>query len=134
MAIAVSTVHVTIDDPEAALAFYRDALGLEVTKDLDNDGMRWITLTPSTQPGVRIVLSQPHAGRSERGREMITSLLAMGELRPMHLRTDDLEATFQRVASVPGAEVVQEPDDRFWGVRDAGVRDPAGNLLRLEQA
>lgn len=134
MTVTVSTVHVCIGDPQAALAFYRDALGLEVVKDLDNDGMRWITLAPQEQPEVRIVLSQPHAGRSERGREMLEALLAMGELSPLHLRTDDLEATFEQVVRVPGVEVLQEPDDRFWGVRDAGVRDPAGNLLRIEQA
>lgn len=134
MAVTVSTVHVCVDDPEAALAFYRDALGLEVVKDLDNDGMRWITLTPPDQPGVRVVLSQPHAGRSERGREMMAALLAMGELSPMHVRTDDLDTVFERAAGVPGVEVLQEPDDRFWGVRDAGLRDPAGNMLRIEQA
>ena len=134
MRISVSTVHVAVDDPEAALAFYRDALGLDVAKDIDNDGMRWITLTSSAQLEVRIVLSQTHAGRSERGTEMLETLLAMGELSPMHLRTDDLDATFERVAAVPGVEVLQEPDDRFWGVRDAGLRDPAGNLLRIEQA
>lgn len=134
MTVSVSTVHVVIDDPDAALAFYRDALGLDVVKDLDNDGMRWITLSPPAQPDVRIVLSQPHAGRSERGRQMVAELLAMGELSPMHLRTGDLAATFEAVSAVPGVDVVQEPDDRFWGVRDAGVRDPAGNMLRIEQA
>ena len=134
MTVSLSTVHVLVDDPQAALAFYRDALGLSVANEVARDGFSWITLVPENQPDVAIVLSQPHAGRSKEDGDAIAALLAKGEMRPLHLRTDDLTATFEKVAAVPGAEVLQEPTDQFWGVRDAAVRDPAGNFLRIEQA
>jgi uncharacterized glyoxalase superfamily protein PhnB len=134
MTISISTVHVTVDDPDAAVAFYRDTLGLVVDQQVENDGLRWITLTSRDQPDVRIVLSQPHAGRSPADGDTVAALLAKGEFTPLHFRTDELDGVIERVAANPDAEVVQEPADQFWGVRDAAVRDPAGNFLRIEQA
>jgi predicted enzyme related to lactoylglutathione lyase len=134
MTTALSLVHILVDDPEAALAFYRDALGLSVRMDVANGGYRWITLGAEDQPDVGVVLSQPHGGRSQQDGDALAALLAKGELYPAHFRTDDLDATFERVRLTPGVEVLQEPASQPWGVRDAAVRDPAGNRLRIEQA
>jgi catechol 2,3-dioxygenase-like lactoylglutathione lyase family enzyme len=134
MTVSISAVHVLVDDPDAALAFYRDTLGLTVRNEVARDGFRWIVLSTDSQPEIQIVLSQPHAGRSREDGDALAALLAKGELRPLHLSTDDLDATFEKVAAAPGAEVLQEPVSQPWGVRDAAVRDPAGNLLRIEQA
>ena len=134
MSISISTVHVLVDDPDAAVAFYRDAVGLTVTNEVARDDFRWITLASDSQPDTQIVLSQPHAGRSQQDGDTLATLLAKGELRPLHFRADDLDATFEKIAEAPGAEVLQEPADQPWGVRDAAVRDPAGNFLRIEQA
>lgn len=134
MTISLSTVHITVDDPEAALVFYRDTLGLTVTLDVSNEGFRWVTLVSDTQPDVGIVLSQPHGGRSQEDGDALAALLAKGELYPVHFRCQDLDATFERIAGTPGVEVLQEPTSQPWGVRDAAVRDPAGNRLRIEQA
>jgi predicted enzyme related to lactoylglutathione lyase len=134
MTTSISAVHVIVDDPDAALAFYRDALGLTVSNEVARDGFRWITLAPESQPEIQVVLSQPHAGRSQEDGDALAAMLAKGELRPLHFRSDDLDATFEKVASAPGAEVLQEPASQPWGVRDAAVRDPAGNFLRIEQA
>ena len=134
MTVSISAVHVLVDDPDAALAFYRDALGLTVQNEVAGNGFRWITLTSASQPDIQIVLSQPHAGRSQEDGDTVAALLAKGELRPIHLRSDDLDATFEKIAAAPGAEVLEEPASRPWGVRDAAFRDPAGNMLRIEQA
>jgi len=134
MTVSLSTVHVFVDDPDAALAFYRDTLGLTVRNEVANGDFRWITLTTDSQPEIAIVLSQPHAGRSQEDGDTLAALLAKGELRPLHLRSDDLDATFEQVAAAPGVEVLEEPTDQPWGARDAAVRDPAGNLIRIEQA
>lgn len=134
MTVSLSAVHILVDDVDAALGFYRDTLGLEVRNEVSSDGFRWITLATAKQPEIAIVLSQTHAGRSEQDGDALAALLAKGELRPVHLRSDDLDATFEKIASTPGAEVLEEPANRFWGVRDCAVRDPAGNLLRIEQA
>jgi catechol 2,3-dioxygenase-like lactoylglutathione lyase family enzyme len=134
MTISLSTVHVFVDNPDAALAFYRDTLGMTVRNEVGGGDFRWITLATDSQPEIAIVLSQPHAGRSKEDGDTLAALLAKGELRPLHLRTDDLDATFERVAAAPGVEVLEEPTSQPWGVRDAAVRDPAGNLLRIEQA
>jgi predicted enzyme related to lactoylglutathione lyase len=133
MTVSISAVHVLVDDPEAALAFYRDTLGLSVRNEVARDGFRWITLGTDTQPEIQIVLSQPHAGRSKEDGDTLAALLAKGELRPLHFVSDDLDATFEKVAGTPGAEVLQEPISQPWGARDAAVRDPAGNFLRIEQ-
>jgi predicted enzyme related to lactoylglutathione lyase len=132
--VSLSIVHITVDDPEAALAFYRDTLGLTVSLDVSNEGYRWITLVSDSQPGIGIVLSQPHGGRSKEDGDALAALLAKGELYPVHFRCDDLDATFDKIASTPGVEVLQEPTSQPWGKRDAAVRDPAGNRLRIEQA
>jgi len=134
MTTSLSTVHILVDDPDAALAFYRDTLGLTVRFEVANEGFRWITLGTDSQPEIGIVLSQPQAGRSKEDGETLAALLAKGEMYPVHFRTDDLDATFERIAATPGVEVLQEPASQPWGVRDAAVRDPAGNRLRIEQA
>jgi catechol 2,3-dioxygenase-like lactoylglutathione lyase family enzyme len=134
MTVSLSTVHVLVDDPDAALGFYRDLLGLTVRDEVAYEGFRWITLATESQPEIKIVLSQPHAGRSQQDGDALAALLAKGELAWVALRTDDLDATFARLAAAPGVEVLEEPAARFWGARDAAVRDPAGNLVRIEQA
>jgi catechol 2,3-dioxygenase-like lactoylglutathione lyase family enzyme len=133
MTVSLSTVHVLVDDPDAALGFYRDTLGLKVRNEVARGGFRWITLVTDSQPEIAIVLSQPHAGRSQEDGDALAALLAKGELRPVHFRSDDLDATFAKIATAPGAEVLQEPVSQPWGVRDVAVRDPAGNFLRIEQ-
>jgi catechol 2,3-dioxygenase-like lactoylglutathione lyase family enzyme len=134
MTVSLSAVHVLVDDPDAALGFYRDTLGLTVRDDVAHGGFRWITLATESQPEIKIVLSQPHAGRSQEDGDALAALLAKGELASVFLRCDDLDATFARLAAAPGVEVLEEPAARFWGARDAAVRDPAGNLVRIEQA
>src|SRR5687767_4298933 len=134
MSVSLSTVHILVDDPDAALTFYRDALGLTVRDEVAHGGFRWITLVSDSHPDIKIVLSQPHAGRSQEDGDAIAALLAKGELGSVFLRSDDLDATFAKIATAPGVEVLEEPAARFWGSRDAAVRDPAGNLVRIEQA
>ena len=127
MTVSISHVHVLVDDPDAALAFYRDTLGLTVLNEVENGGFRWITLATDSQPEIKIVLSQPHAGRSQEDGDAIAALLAKGELGAVFLRSDDLDETFARVAAAPGVEVLEEPASRFWGARDAAVRDLVGH-------
>ena len=134
MTLSISHVHVIVDDPDAALAFYRDTLGLEVRSEVANDGFRWITLSTADQPEIEIVLSQPHAGRSKEDGDILAAMLAKGDLPGVLFRTDDLTGTFERVVAAGNAEIVQEPTDQFWGVRDAAFRDPAGNMVRVSQA
>jgi catechol 2,3-dioxygenase-like lactoylglutathione lyase family enzyme len=134
MTVSISAVHIFVDDPDAALAFYRDTLGLKVLFEAANEGFRWINLATDSQPEIAIVLSQPQAGRSKEDGDTLAAMLAKGELRPVHFRTDDLDATFEKIAGTPGVEVLSEPASQPWGVRDAAVRDPSGNLLRIEQA
>jgi catechol 2,3-dioxygenase-like lactoylglutathione lyase family enzyme len=133
MTVSLSGVHVIVDDPDAALAFYRDTLGLTVRNEVARDGFRWIVLVTSGQPEIQIVLSQPHAGRSKEDGDAIAALLAKGELGMVQFRSDDLDSTFDQVATAPGVEVLQEPASQPWGVRDAAVRDPAGNTVRIDQ-
>jgi predicted enzyme related to lactoylglutathione lyase len=134
MTVSLSVVHILVDDPDAALGFYRDTLGMSVTNEVAQGGFRWITLVSDSQPEVGIVLSQPHAGRSKEDGDALAAMLAKGELYPAHFRCEDLDATFDKIATAPGVEVLQEPISQPWGVRDAAVRDPAGNRLRIEQA
>jgi catechol 2,3-dioxygenase-like lactoylglutathione lyase family enzyme len=133
MIISPSGVHVLVDDPDAALSFYRDTLGLTVRSDVARDGFRWITLVCDGQAEIEIVLSQPHAGRSEEDGDALAALLARGEMQMVQLRSDDLDATFDKIAAAPEAEVLQEPITQPWGARDIAVRDPAGNHVRIEQ-
>jgi uncharacterized glyoxalase superfamily protein PhnB len=134
MTTSLSGVHVTVDDTDAALGFYRDTLGLTVRNEVANGGFRWITLVTDSQPEIGIVLSQPHAGRSQEDGDALAALLAKGALPMIQLRSDNLDAVFDKIATAPGVEVLQEPADQFWGVRDFAVRDPAGNMVRVEQA
>jgi catechol 2,3-dioxygenase-like lactoylglutathione lyase family enzyme len=133
MTVSLSGVHVIVDDPDAALAFYRDTLGLTVRNEVARDGFRWIVLVTDSQPEIQIVLSQPYAGRSKEDGDAIAALLAKGELGMVQFRSDNLDSTFDKVAIAPGVEVLQEPASQPWGVRDAAVRDPAGNTVRIDQ-
>jgi uncharacterized glyoxalase superfamily protein PhnB len=134
MDITVSTCFIAVDDHEKALEFYRDALGLEVRNDVKYEGMRWLTVGSPEQPGVSIVLEPPAAdpNTSPADRQVMSELLAKGLLRAVLFNTTDCDALFERLRSA-GAEVVQEPMDQFYGVRDCAFRDPAGNLLRFQQ-
>lgn len=116
MAVPVSTMFITVHDPDAALVFYRDALGLEVRNDVESDGFRWVTLGAPGQ-NVEIVLSQPHGGRSQADGDALLSLVTKGSVQAAIFRSDDLDATFEKVWA-SGAEVLQEPASQPWGVRD----------------
>lgn len=132
--IALRYCPITVDDVDAALDFYRDGLGLEPRGDVANEGFRWVTLGFPDQPGLEIVLSTPGAGRSPEDGDTLHRLLAKGVLPgPFVFRSDDLDATFERLRA-SGAEVLQEPIDQPWGVRDCAFRDPAGNMVRIDQA
>jgi uncharacterized glyoxalase superfamily protein PhnB len=133
MTISLRGVHVLVDDPDAALSFYRDTLGVTVRNEVARGGFRWISLVTDSQPEIEIVLSQPHAGRSREDGDALAALLAKGELQLLQLRCDDLDATFDKIAATRDAEVLQEPITQPWGARDIAVRDPAGNHLRIEQ-
>lgn len=132
MQVNVSKMFITVTDPDEALVFYRDGLGLEVRQDVENDGFRWVTIGASDQD-VDIVLSQPHGGRSPAEGDALQTLVAQGALQAAIFTADDLEATFDRLVA-SGAEVLEEPKDQFWGVRDCAFRDPSGNLVRIAQA
>jgi catechol 2,3-dioxygenase-like lactoylglutathione lyase family enzyme len=133
MGIALQSTHITVNDVDEALAFYHDALGLEVQNDVASGGYRWVTLGSAAQPGVGIVLSEPHAGRSQADGDAMQELLTKGVLPPFIFASDDVDATFETVRA-SGAEVLQEPIDQFWGQRDCAFRDPSGNLVRIAQA
>jgi len=132
MTVNVSTMFITVHDPDEALTFYRDALGLEVRNDVSAEGFRWVTVGAPGQD-VDIVLSQPHGGRSKADGDALLSLVTKGALQAAILRTDDLDTTFEKIRA-SGAEVLQEPADQFWGARDCAFRDPSGNLVRIAQA
>lgn len=131
---SVCMVQVYADDTAAAQQFYCDALGFTHLFTAENDGFHWVNLVSPSAPGLTLVVSEPHAGRSQENGDALAALLAKGELAPLQLTTEDLAATFDKVAAAPGAEVLAEPADQPWGVRDCAVRDPAGNLLRIRQA
>ncbi|WP_282696874.1 VOC family protein [Streptomyces sp. CC208A] len=135
MDINLHQCFIAVDDHEAALGFYRDALGFEIRKDVDFGGMRWVTLGSPAQPDVEIVLEPPLAdpGATEEDREAVAELLAKGLLRGVNLRTADVDAAFEKVRAA-GADVLQEPIDQPYGVRDCAFRDPAGNMIRIAQA
>jgi catechol 2,3-dioxygenase-like lactoylglutathione lyase family enzyme len=131
------TIHASFlphDDPDAALAFYRDTLGFEVRNDVGYEGMRWITVGPVGQPGTNIVLHPPAAdpGITEDERRTIAEMMAKGTYASIVLATPDVDAVFERVQA-GDAEVVQEPVDQPYGVRDCAFRDPAGNMVRIQQ-
>ncbi|EST31942.1 VOC family protein [Streptomyces niveus] len=132
MTIALQYCHVTVNDPDESLAFYRDALGFEVRNDVSSGDYRWVTIGSPTQPGLEIVLSEPHAGRSQADGDALQELLTKGVLGQLIFRTDDVDATFETVRA-SGAEVLQEPMDQPWGPRDCAFRDPSGNMVRISQ-
>jgi catechol 2,3-dioxygenase-like lactoylglutathione lyase family enzyme len=125
-------MFISVHDPEAALAFYRDALGFEVRNDVKAGEFRWVTVGAPGQD-LDIVLSQPHGGRSHTEGDALLSLVTQGSLQAAIFRSDDLDATFEKVRA-SGAEVLQEPASQPWGVRDCAFRDPSGNLVRIQQA
>jgi catechol 2,3-dioxygenase-like lactoylglutathione lyase family enzyme len=131
MDLSLTTCFVLVHDPELALAFYRDILGLEVRKDVANGDFRWITVGGASQPGVNIVLTN-YLNGSPADNDALAALLAKGALNGVNFRADDVDAAFAKVRSA-GAEIVQEPTDQFWGARDFAVRDPSGNMVRVEQ-
>ncbi|WP_125775917.1 VOC family protein [Antribacter gilvus] len=122
------------DDPDAALAFYRDVIGFEVRNDVGYGGMRWITVGPAGGAGTSIVLHPPAAdpGITDDERRTITEMMAKGTYASVVLSADDLDSAFERIQAA-GADVVQEPIDQDYGVRDCAFRDPAGNMVRIQQ-
>ncbi|MBT2401714.1 VOC family protein [Streptomyces sp. ISL-100] len=134
MDIKLSQCFIAVDDHDKALAFYRDVLGLEVRNDVGFEGMRWVTVGSPSQPDVEIVLEPPLAdpNASPADKQAMAELLAKGMLRGVIFSADDVGATFERVRA-SGADVLQEPVDQPYGVRDCAFRDPAGNMLRFAQ-
>ena len=134
MSISIHNTFVAQLDPEASLAFYRDALGLEVRMDVGYEDMRWITMGAPDQPDTAIVLHPPFAdpGITEDERRTITEMMAKGTYGMVVFATKDLDAAFAQ-AKGAGAEVVEEPTEQQWGVRDCSLRDPAGNMVKIQE-
>lgn len=132
MTLSLQYTHITVNDVEESVAFYRDALGLEVIMDVSSGDHRWLTLGTDSQPGLGIVLSDPHAGRSQADGDALQELLAKGVLPSIVFSADDLDAAFERVRA-SGAEVLQEPLDPGYGTKDCAFRDPSGNMVRISQ-
>jgi uncharacterized glyoxalase superfamily protein PhnB len=134
MDVTIHTTFLPHDDPEASLAFYRDALGFEVRNDVGYGGKRWITVGPPGQPGTSIVLHPPAAdpGITDDERSTIAEMMAKGTYATIILATKDLDGTFAQLQA-SNAEVAQEPTDQPWGVRDCAFRDPAGNQVRINE-
>jgi catechol 2,3-dioxygenase-like lactoylglutathione lyase family enzyme len=132
------TIHQTFlphTEPDASLAFYRDTLGFEVRNDVGYGGMRWIVVGPADQPGTSIVLEPPApdgCGKTDEEVRAITEMMAKGTYAGINLATTDVDGTFEKLAA-RGVEIVQEPTDQPYGVRDCAVRDPAGNLIRIQE-
>jgi uncharacterized glyoxalase superfamily protein PhnB len=122
-------------DPDAALAFYRDTLGFEVRNDVEYQGMHWITVGPANQPGTSIVLYPAEAtpGLTDDERRAIAEMMAKGTYASINLATTDVDGVFERIEASEAAEVVQEPTDQPYGMRDCAFRDPAGNMIRIQQ-
>ena len=131
MNLTLSTCFVLVHDPDVALAFYRDTLGLEARNDVAREDFRWITVGAASQPGVGIVLTN-YLNGSPADRDALAALVAKGALNGVHFHTDDLDASFEKLRA-SGAEIVQEPTEQPWGTRDCAVRDPSGNLVRIDQ-
>ncbi|MCB0989267.1 MAG: VOC family protein [Microthrixaceae bacterium] len=131
------TIHSSIlqhNDADAALAFYRDALGFELRNDVGYNGMRWLTVGPPDQPETSVVLSPVDAypGLTDDERRTVVEMMAKGTHGMLLLSTDDLEATFDRIQAAD-VEIVEEPTDQPYGIRDCSVRDPAGNMIKIQQ-
>jgi len=131
MNLTLSACFVLVHDPDRALAFYRDTLGLELRNDVARDDFRWLTVGSTSQPGVAIVVTN-YLNGSPADSEALNALVAKGALNGVHFHTDDLDATFERLRAA-GADIVQEPTDQPWGTRDCAVRDPSGNMVRIDQ-
>jgi catechol 2,3-dioxygenase-like lactoylglutathione lyase family enzyme len=134
MNLSIHSTFLPHDDPDASVAFYRDTLGFEVRNDVGKGAMRWITVGPSGQPDTSIVLEPPAADPAvtDAERKTIEEMMAKGSYARIILSTADLDAAFTRIQA-SGADVVQEPTDQPWGVRDCAIRDPAGNLVRINE-
>ncbi|MBF6167814.1 VOC family protein [Streptomyces gardneri] len=134
MDITIHSSFLPHNDAEAALAFYRDTLGFEVRKDVGYEGLRWLTVGPVDQPETSIVLHPPGVdpGITDDERRTITEMMAKGTYGGILLATKNLDGAFERLAA-HDAEIVQEPTDQPYGVRDCAVRDPAGNLIRIQE-
>jgi uncharacterized glyoxalase superfamily protein PhnB len=134
MDLTISQAYLPHDDPDAALAFYRDTLGFEVRGNVEYGGLHWITVGPAGQPGTSIVLHPPGAdpGITDDERRTIAEMMAKGTYGAINLATMDLDGTFERLQASE-ADVVQEPTEQPWGIRDCAVRDPAGNLIRIQE-
>ncbi|GAA2286006.1 VOC family protein [Actinomadura luteofluorescens] len=134
MDITIHTSFLPHDDPDASLAFYRDTLGFEVRNDVGGGRMRWITVGPPKQPGTSILLAPPATdpGITDDERRTIAEMMAKGTYGWILLASPDLDDTFDRVQAA-GAEVVQEPIEQPYGIRDCAFRDPAGNLIRVQE-
>jgi uncharacterized glyoxalase superfamily protein PhnB len=132
MDISISEAYLPHNNPDAALAFYRDTLGFEVRGDVEYQGMHWITVGPADQPDTSIVLYPPDGdpGLTDDERRTIAEMMAKGTYASINLATPDIDGTFERLQA-SDAEVVQEPTDQPWGVRDCAFRDPAGNMIRI---
>jgi predicted enzyme related to lactoylglutathione lyase len=133
MTVTVSAMFIPVNDPDEALLFYRDALGLEVRLDVANEGFRWVTVGAEGQD-VDIVLFQPHGGRSQEDGDALTALMTKGSLQAAIFKSDDLDTTFEKIRASGHGEVLQEPTSQPWGARDCAFRDPSGNLVRVAQA
>ncbi|TFB99817.1 VOC family protein [Cryobacterium adonitolivorans] len=131
--ISLQYCNITVNDVDEAIGFYQDALGLRVQSDVPSGRFRWVTLGSDAQPGLEIVLSEPHAGRSPADGDALQELLTKGVLPMLVFRSNDVDATFETVRA-SGAEVLQEPTDQPWGPRDCAFRDPSGNTVRIAQA
>lgn len=134
MDITLFQAYLPQDDPDASLAFYRDTLGFEVRNDVGYEGMRWITVGPADQPGMSIVLHPPGAdpGVTDDERRTIAEMMAKGTYAGINMATKDLDGTFERLQA-SDADVVQEPTEQPYGIRDCAIRDPAGNLIRIQE-
>jgi catechol 2,3-dioxygenase-like lactoylglutathione lyase family enzyme len=131
MNLTLAQCFVLVHDPDQALAFYRDTLGLEVRNDVGKEDFRWITVGAASQPNVSIVLTS-YLNGSPADHETVAALIAKGALSGAYFHSDDLDATFEKLRA-DGAEIVEEPTEQPWGVRDGAVRDPAGNLIRIQE-
>ncbi|WP_298321996.1 VOC family protein [Haloactinopolyspora sp.] len=132
MNITIHNAYLPHNDPQASLRFYRDTLGFEIRNDVEYGELHWITVGPPNQPDVSIVLHPPFAdpGITDDERRTITEMMAKGTYAGINLATPELDETFQRLQA-DEAEVVQEPTDQPWGIRDCAFRDPAGNMIRI---
>jgi catechol 2,3-dioxygenase-like lactoylglutathione lyase family enzyme len=132
MDLSLSHFFIPVLDPDESLPFYRDVLGLEVRNDVAAHGFRWVTVSPSAQPDVEIVLTDYLASAPE-DNDTLRALVAKGAMNGVVFRTGDVDGTFEKVRA-SGAEVLQEPIDQPYGVRDCAFRDPSGNMVRISQS